>query len=200
MRPEHRNIITTWLHNEGRSYRDVIYFAERELGIKLSLAAVSRFYYQGLQQQSIVELADAHEAAQEIQESPGDIETFRKSAMKMVHLRFLQKSMANADVQEIAVLGRIVAQAEEREIRRERVKLARDKFQFKAVRAALKLVPLAQKFKEEKLKREEEEMEAFARRLFGSEWDKIILPIPGAVKPPLPKLPVENPKPQANKV
>ncbi|HZV33429.1 MAG TPA: helix-turn-helix domain-containing protein [Verrucomicrobiae bacterium] len=173
LKPDQREVINRWLE-EGLSYREISWRAHEELDLELSLAAVSRFYHQGLRMQVVNELADAQESAKAVQDSGANTADLRKSAMKVANMRFLQKTMANADTRDVWAMGKLVLEGEQREIQRERIALMRDKFEFKASQAAMKALPLAEEFNKEDMEREEARMATLRRKLFGKLADQVL--------------------------
>jgi hypothetical protein len=69
-------------------------------------------------------------------------------------------------VKELATLGRVLTQSEEREIQRGRLALAREKFEFKAAKAALKQLPLLDQMTQEDQEREDARMDAIRLAIF----------------------------------
>jgi len=174
LKPEQRQVINRWLHEDGLSYREICRRAREELGLELQPYAVSRFYHQGLRIEVVNEIADGQAAAQAVLNSGADGAAFRKSAMQVVNLRFLQKSMANAPVRDVWALGKLALEAEGREIQRERMALAREKFEFNASEAAMRALPLVDQFKQEDMEREEARMAYLRRQLFGNLADQVL--------------------------
>jgi hypothetical protein len=107
--------------------------------------------------------------AEELNRTGADVEEVRNSSMELINTLLLQKSM-NEDtaVKDLAILGRIVLESQER------INPAREKFQFKAAKAALEALPMAEQIKKEDMERERARMEAMRRQIFRKELDKII--------------------------
>jgi hypothetical protein len=103
-----------------------------------------------------------------------------------VAARLQQTAMEEqGDVNQLAVLSRVLLTAEEREIQRERAAVAREKlalnrerFEFNASAAALKILPMLDQFNAQDEARETARVEDIKRCLFGremEEWNQIQL-------------------------
>jgi len=79
----------------------------------------------------------------------------------------LEKAMAGGDVKELAALGKLLTDGERREIQRERLALARERFEFSAAEAALAELPYAEQMTEEEVKAEDARLLVIKHRLFG---------------------------------
>lgn len=172
--PEQKQKINVWLHDLKLTHRETHQRVKDELGVDCSLATVGRFYQYGLQIQVRDEVSDAQSAAQAIASAGAKLEDLRSSSMQVIATRLLQKAMDKAEVKEITALGRIVLEAEEREIQRQRTALARDRFEFNASKAALAALPLAGQISRNQLAIEQEQIELIKRRLFGDQLDYVI--------------------------
>jgi hypothetical protein len=66
-------------------------------------------------------------------------------------------------------LARIILEAERRQIQRERLELAREKFHFNAAEAALAELPHVGEMTAEEMEREKARVDGIINRLFGKE-------------------------------
>jgi hypothetical protein len=55
--------------------------------------------------------------------------------LKVIGQRLLEKAMGGGDMKELVALGRLMTDGERREIQRERLALAREKFEFEYMKA-----------------------------------------------------------------
>jgi len=163
-----------WLFEERLPYREIARRAREELGVNCSFQSIGRLYQHALKFQAQKEVADAQKAAQEVIRAGANMDDLRKSSMQVIATRLLEKAMDHAEVKELAALGRIVLEGQEKEIQLGRLALARDRFEFKTSKAVLHALPLANKFKEEDQQREKERIEAIKREIFGDELNYII--------------------------
>ena len=109
------------------------------------------------------------ETAVEVSAAEGKLDSLRTSAMKLMGMRVLENVMARGDVKELAVLGRVLTQTEEREIQRSRLALAREKFEFKASKAALKQFRLLNQMTQEDEAREDAKIDTIRLEIFGKD-------------------------------
>ena len=143
--------------------------AQKELGLTCSRSTIWRIHRRGTKLRALADLADAQDFAEELAGSGASVADLRQSNLKLLLARLQEKILEGADVKEVAALGRLMLQSEEREIQRERALLARQRFEFKAAQAALKALPLADELKAEDEERELERIELIQRRIFGDE-------------------------------
>jgi hypothetical protein len=113
------------------------------------------------------ELDQADEAAEAVNGSKADVAKIRDAALKVIAKRLLNLAMDNGDPKELTALGKLLADAEKRDLQRQRLKLAREKYEFNAARAALKQLPLMNELKEDELDRQDDRMQAMRMRLCG---------------------------------
>jgi hypothetical protein len=167
--PERRKIFEGWLFDERIGYQDAAERAQKEWGVTGSKMSVGRFYKRVQMERVVDELENAADAATGVNAAEGKLESLRSSAMKVIGMQLLDKAMERGDVKDLATLGRVLTQSEEREIQRGRLALARERFQFKATKAALKLMPLLNQMKQEDQEREDTRMDEICLAIFGDD-------------------------------
>ena len=86
---------------------------------------------------------------------------------KQLQKRLLEKAMEGGDLKELVALGRLMTDGERREIQRERLALARERFEFSAAEAALAELPHVEEMTEEEVRAEDARLLAIKHRLFG---------------------------------
>lgn len=166
---EQRERMVHWLFVERIGYKEASERGLREFGVAGSETSVGRFYRRIEKERAVNDLKDVVEAAAEVNATPGTLKELRASAMKMTGMRMLEKAMANGDVKELAALGHVLTQCEEREIQRGRLALARKRFEFKAAKEALKHAPLLNKMSESKQAQADREIEEACVAMFGDD-------------------------------
>jgi hypothetical protein len=169
--PEQRKTLEHWLFEENLSYTETHERAQKELGLVCARSTIRRIYKQRSKLRGAADVADAQVGALDLESAGADVPTLRAGNLKLILTRFQEKVVEEAEVKEVAAFGRLMLQSEEREIQRERVALARERFEFKAAQAALKALPLADEMKAEDEERELERIELIKQRLFGSELE-----------------------------
>jgi hypothetical protein len=167
--PEQREKLDEWLFVEGVSYEEARTRAQREWGIECSIASVGRYYRRGLNSRTVEQMEEAQDAATAVNRTGVRLKSLRDSALKVIGQRMLQKAMAGGDVKELAALGKLLTDGERREIQRERLALARERFEFNAAEAALAELPHVGEMTEEEVKAEEARILAIQHRLFGKD-------------------------------
>jgi Arc/MetJ family transcription regulator len=167
--PEQRKMLEHWLFVERIGYKEASERAQKEWGVTGSETSVGRFYRRIEKERMVSELEEAAETAVELNAAEGKVESMRSSAMKVVGMRLLENAMVRGDVKELATLGRVLTQSEEREIQRGRLALAREKFEFKAAKAALKQLPSLDQMKQEDEAREDARIDAIRLAIFGKD-------------------------------
>lgn len=180
--PEQKQKLEEWLIEKNIGIRQVQRLAKKELGIDCGKSTIGRIYQYLIKFKAADEVSEAQSAAEELLNSGAKPDQVRDSSMTMISVRLLQKAMSDkASVKDLATLGRVILQSQERQIQEKRVDLARERFQFKAAQAALEVLPMAGQLKKEDMERERARMEAVRRQLFRKELDHIIERTPAAV-------------------
>ncbi len=167
--PEQRQTLERWLFVENMGYKEASERAQNEWGVTGSSVSVGRFYRRVAKERALAELEAVAETAVELSAAECKMDNLRTSAMKMMGMRVLENVMARGDVKELAVLGRVLTQTEEREIERDRLALAREKFEFKAAKAALKQLPKLGQMAQEDEAREDERIDSIRLSIFGKD-------------------------------
>ncbi len=165
--PERRKIFEGWLFEERVSYAAARERAQKEWGVEGSLASVGRFYRRIARDRVVDDFEELAETAAEVDGADGKLEGLRASAMKVLSMQLLERAVERGEVKDLALLGRVLTQSEEREIQRGRLALAREKFEFKAAKAALTQLSLLDQIKQEDEAREEARVEAIKLSIFG---------------------------------
>ena len=136
LKSDHRKQIQHWLMEDRLPFRDVHQRVRETLHLDCALSTIGRCYKHILREQAVTELCDAHDAAKDILNSGANMAQMRAASMQLITKRLLEQALDNGETSTLRDLGRLVLEAEEKEIRRERTRLLREKFQFKATEAA----------------------------------------------------------------
>jgi hypothetical protein len=171
--PEQRDKLREWLLDQNLSYRETHERAQKELGIQCSLMNIARICKYLLNLRATDEVEEAAAFATDLSHTPANESNLRVSSMKLIATRLLEKAARDADTNDIYALGRLILQSQEREIQNRRVSLARDRFEFKASEAALKILPHLEEMNREDEARELARIEDIKRKLFGKEIEGI---------------------------
>lgn len=183
---EQREQLAGWLLEEMVPYRELKERIQKEFGVEASKSSLARYYRYLVKEREVDEMRELMATAEEMDSTGAKLECLRSSAWKVIGKRFLEKAIAGSDVKELAALGRLVVESEEREIQRNRVALSREKYEFKMARAVLKAAPTLKKLSKEKQDREDAELDEARLAIFGN-------PPPGYEDPALDALSKEEP-------
>jgi len=165
---DQRETIERWLFEDNLSCREIEKRAQSELGLTYSKSAISRLYQHLRFRRAFESLATAQANSTDVNAAAADLAALRSASRKLITARLLEKTMENAGASELHALARLILQSEDREIQRERVALARDRFQFKASQAALKVLPMLDEMTQEQEAMELARIEKIKLAIFGS--------------------------------
>ncbi len=165
---EQYRTLERWLFQDNLSYRETLERARKEFGIEASPTSLQRFRRRILKEEAIASISEAEESAEEVKQTRANLANLRSSGWLLVGKQFLEKAIEGCDIKELRLLGRLMAESEEREIRRARVGLAREKFEFNAVKEVLKKAALFERMKKEDQEREDAKMDAIRLEIFGT--------------------------------
>ena len=161
-----------WLFEERVGYREAQERAQREWNVTGSLMSISRFYRRIEKERVIGDMDQALESSAEVAQNPAKVEGLWRSGLKVVAMQFFEKAMSRGDVKELTALGRLVSENEQREIQKGRLALARERFEFRAAKAALAQMPLMNRMRAEEDAREDARILAVKRGIYGEEMLK----------------------------
>ena len=185
MTPAQRDQLEGWLFDERLSYADALKRAKKEFGFTGSVPSLRRFYHRTAEARM---LTDAAKEVAEARPSLSEGEARAVSLKALGNLPVRQITENPDDIRDWWLLAKLLLQsqenelrerlhAEENDIRREYLDLARARFHWNAVEDAEKALPeiheLAQKRKDPKVRSFERAMamNAVRRKLFGSVSD-----------------------------
>ncbi len=170
---EQREKLDSWLFEENAGYREVVERAQKEWGIAGSISSVGRYYRDRELELSLGEMAEVEETAEEMDGTAAKVDKLRTSAWKVIGARLLDKALRRGETEELAALGRLMSMSEEREIQRGRLELARERFEFRAAKAALEQMRKLEEMNLEDLEREEARVHEIKVRLFGKRYPRL---------------------------
>lgn len=165
---EQKERLAEWLLEDNLPYSEVLERVEKEFGVAGSKSSLARYYRHLVKEQAMDEMREFMKTAEEMNGMEARLAQLRASAWKMVGKQFLQIALAGGEVKDLAALGRLMAESEEREIQRGRVALAREKFEFNATKMVLKNRKLLEKISEAEQKLEDDLLDEAKLAIFGS--------------------------------
>ena len=164
---EQRVRLDGWLFADNLGYRKIVERVKSEWGVTGTEDSLGRYYQRRATERAVAELRETAESAAEVSAAGGQVESLRSSSFKLIGKRLLETTLAKGSVNELAALGRLLLEQEEREIERGRLELAREKFQFKAAEAALAQLPKLNELSREDDERAEARLAEIKDTLFG---------------------------------
>ncbi|MDB6023050.1 MAG: hypothetical protein JWQ04_2907 [Pedosphaera sp.] len=171
--PEQWETLESWLFDENIGYKEAHERILKEWGLTRSISGLARFYRHCAEERAVGGMPETLEAVRRINETGASLDELRNSTLKIMSKRFFEQALEAKDLKQLTALGRLMNESEEREIRRQRVALARDRWEFDAAKAALKALPQLNDFSQEEEQRDLARIEALKRTLFGKEVDLI---------------------------
>jgi hypothetical protein len=170
--PEQRKILDTWLFEEKLSYPNALERAKNELGFRGSLGSLKRYGKRRRQERTLAGFDEARRCVAGISHAPTNPKTLRTASMKVLGCYLLEQVQEALEaVKEWGPVANLIVQndhneamrelkGEENRIRREKMKFAKEKFQYDLMEKALKALPellaLAEVKKDPQAKRYEE--------------------------------------------
>lgn len=170
--PEQREELERWLFDENMSYREARERVQKEWGINASIWSVGRFYQSRVNERSLGEVTEGQEVTKNMNGTGTNLDELCSAFRTVVGTKVLEKAMAGSELKDLAVLGRLVANAEWVQVQRRRLELARERFEFNAAKAALEQLAMAGQINAEDLERERARLLAIKVRLFGRKHPK----------------------------
>ena len=170
--PEQREALEHWLFEENLGYANVVERAKKEWGLDSSVSSVGRYYRRRRAERTVESLDEAAESAEAIEATAAKADKLRSAALKVLAQRFLEEAMEGGDGKVLARLGRVLLHHEEREIQRERLALAREKFLAKLAKEK-RAEPPPPLSPEEKARQEAEQIRMINWRMHGNRVLKV---------------------------
>lgn len=180
---EQNALLEEWLFELNLSYEETLERAKNQFGITASRTSLWR-YSQAISRGRLSADLDETQATASVADSQKlDLKTLRNGAVKLIGKRLLDSTLKPGDVKELSKLANILMTNEQQEIQRAWLELSREKYRFKASKAAIQAVPLLNDYAQEEEQRELARIEMIKRKLFGDMVDYIEEPgrVPNAV-------------------
>ncbi len=169
--PEQHKTMMDWLFVANLSFQETHERVKREFGLECSLSSVARYHRRAEMERAREQFEDDLAAAEKVNDLGGQVGQLRASSLKLIGIRFLGETMRGGDAKELAALGKLLLESQEREIQQGRLDLARARFEFRAAQAAIKVAPMLDEMSQEDMAREMERINAAQKRLFGEPPD-----------------------------
>jgi len=137
--PERRRVFEQWLFVERVSYPEAASRAEREWGIKGSVSSVGNYCRRTLEIRGMEEAVGLRDTAQVVKDADVDPGLMQAATLKMVGKRFLERALEDGDIEELSALGRLMHEAEGRELNRKRLALELKRMELDVWKAARRM-------------------------------------------------------------
>ena len=172
--PAQKEKLTSWLFDENLGYRAALERVRQEFGLTASKSSLAS-YYQFLARERLREdLCEAQSIATEALAAEAKLADLRGAALKLVGKKLIDCALQRGVAKELPTLTQLLLSSAQQELQREWLALARERFEFKASKAALKALPLVDEFNRDEEERETARVERIKHQLFGSLLDKVI--------------------------
>ncbi len=165
--PEQHQAMMDWLFVANLSFQETHERVQREFGLECSLSSVVRYRRRAEMERAREQFQEDLAAAEKVNELGGQMDELRRASLKLIGIRFLAETMQGGDAKELAALGKLLLESQEREIQQGRLDLARERFKFRATQAAVKVAPMLDEMSRQDAEREQQRIYAAMKRLFG---------------------------------
>jgi hypothetical protein len=135
--PEQRETLESWLFDENLGYAKTLERAEKEFGVKTTIASVGRFYRRRSRERQVEDLVEAQARASELNDLPVKIASLREAAVKLAGKAALKAATETSEgLEQLMSFTKLLLQSEDNDLRRSRLKLAQKYFDYEATVAA----------------------------------------------------------------
>ena len=126
--PDQQARIEHWLFVEKFSLAKTHALMRTELGIQCALSIIGPMYHYLNELRSHERETILQKLTEVITEPGTNLNLIRTDSLTVITNHLMQRCVDNGDIREIAALGRVMVQGEERDIQRDRVNLLRERF------------------------------------------------------------------------
>ena len=169
-----KELIERWLLEENLSYTQMLERAREQFAIVSSKTSLWRFCQAIYRRKVRADLCQTQSTAQAANESTLDLAAVRTASFKLIGKRLLDSALHDSvENKELSSLASILLLHEQQEIQRGWLRLAQEKYQYRAAEAALKAAPTVTELDKENEERELARIDHVKRALFGKELDKV---------------------------
>ena len=176
--PDQKQTLEGWLFDQQLGYDELLRRVSEHFGITASKTSLCN-YCQRLARERVEHgMNDAQAVAKTAEKSKLDVSTTTEAALKMVGQRLMESAVKPISAKELIALTKVLLVSQQQEIQFGWQELSRERFEFKASKAALKAAPLLKEMDQQDEERELARIEQIKYGLFGKQWDKIRRPAP----------------------
>jgi histidyl-tRNA synthetase len=139
---EQRETLEIWLFDENLGYAKTLERVQKEFGIEATIASVGRFYRRRARERQVEELVEAQAAASELNDLPVSVASLREAAVKLVGKAALKLvGEKPQDLEHLVSFTKLLLESENNDLRKSRLKLAQQYFDYEATAASLTELP-----------------------------------------------------------
>jgi hypothetical protein len=139
---EQRDLLEHWLFDDNLGYTEARERVQKEFGLETTVWSVSRFFHQRARERPIEQLVEASVSAGMVNATPISTASLREAAVKLAGKSALKLAGEKPnDMDHLVAFTRLLLESEENEIRRGRLKLAQQQFDFTAMAASIEELP-----------------------------------------------------------
>jgi hypothetical protein len=140
--PEQRETLESWLFDENLGYVKTVERVQEEFGLEATIASVGRFYRLRARGRQVAELVEAQAAASELNGLPVSVASLREAAVKLVGKAALKLvGEKPQELEHLVAFTKLLLESEDNDLRRSRLKLAQQYFDYEATAASLTELP-----------------------------------------------------------
>ena len=140
--PEQRETLESWLFDENLGYVKTVERVQEEFGLEATIASVGRFYRLRARGRQVAELVEAQAAASELNGLPVSVASLREAAVKLVGKAALKLvGEKPQELEHLVAFTKLLLESEDNDLRRSRLKLAQQYFDYEATAESLTELP-----------------------------------------------------------
>ena len=137
-----RETVDEWLFDERLAYAEIVARAEKEFGLKASVASLSRYYQRRATDRQGWELLEAREMAEQVNGLAGNTDDILRAVVNLTGKAALRAGIERPDQLDTLVsLAKVLLDREKNDLRRERLGQIDRQFNHEAALAGLKEMP-----------------------------------------------------------
>lgn len=139
---EQRELLERWLFDENLGYMDARERVQKEFGLETTIWSVARFFHRRARERPVEQLLEAAASAERVNAMPVSTASLREAAVKLAGKSALKLAGEKPhDMDHLVAFTRLLLESEENEIRRGRLKLAQQQFDYEAMAASIEELP-----------------------------------------------------------
>ena len=185
---EQRQLLESWLFDDNLGYVETVARVKSEFGVEATIPSVGRYYRRRARERQTEELVIASGEAIGLNSLPVSIADLREAAVKLAGKEALKLAGEKPhEPEHLMAFTRVLLESEENDLRRAKLKLAQQQFDYEAMAASTEELPQFRahlmKVSEDDSLTEMEKLERVRAIMFGKDDPKKIVNGRIAVEP-----------------